>query len=463
MSRSKRLGHLTVSLQLQRLTLLLAVLIFAGEAPARGPLVRSGNGRLQAIVRRLYRYLAWGPVVRDAIRRVVLPAVLLTIPLYSASAAPPGSCASKFVGVWTYAGGTTRVNADGTANPTCLLCVAVQTWTCNGDTYIITGPTSYSATLTPDGRQMVGSAGIATRVGGAAVTTKLAPQKSASTDQKDTLAKKKVAATSLPANSTKGTLARGPLVRSRDGRLQAIAIPGAAWCGEVVGIRLEGAPGVFVSDRAFVHKFLAGTRAAVTGECPRAVGIRFHAREGERLTFLGWSSKAGKWALRELPPAIANPTRPPNDMVRREIARIDAQLLNELAGAQHIKFASDAEAGSSHAAWRVSNVTIGLTILDVNRKKPAMLNDLVKQIALRATQSCGSVQTNSFSSTEGKVARNTFICRRPPNSYAYGILAYGSGIQQFVFGLYSPNADLDNGSNLLSVARAFERIIRDDW
>ena len=87
-------------------------------------------------------------------------------------AAPPSNCASKFVGVWTYAGGTTRVNGDGTANPTCFMCVSVQTWTCSGNTYIITGPTSYSATLSADGRQMVGSAGIAVRVGGPAVAAR---------------------------------------------------------------------------------------------------------------------------------------------------------------------------------------------------------------------------------------------------------------------------------------------------
>ncbi len=82
-------------------------------------------------------------------------------------AAPPASCAGRFVGTWTYPGGTARVNRDGTANPKCPMCVAVQTWSCSGNTYIITGPTPYTATLSPDGRRLVGSTGIvATRVGG---------------------------------------------------------------------------------------------------------------------------------------------------------------------------------------------------------------------------------------------------------------------------------------------------------
>lgn len=81
-------------------------------------------------------------------------------------AAPPSSCAGKFVGTWSYPGGTTRVNADGTAHPKCPMCVGVQTWTCSGNTYIITSPTSYSATLSPDGRRLVGGSITAVRVGG---------------------------------------------------------------------------------------------------------------------------------------------------------------------------------------------------------------------------------------------------------------------------------------------------------
>lgn len=88
-----------------------------------------------------------------------------------ANAAPPASCASKFVGVWTYPGGTTRVDADGTAYPTCFMCVTKQTWTCNGDTYYFeSGGMNFTAVLRAGGTQLVGSGVTATRVGGAAVT-----------------------------------------------------------------------------------------------------------------------------------------------------------------------------------------------------------------------------------------------------------------------------------------------------
>jgi hypothetical protein len=96
---------------------------------------------------------------------------LLAASVGCAAAAPPASCASKFVGTWTYSGGTTVIAPGGTAFPKCPMCVPTQTWTCNGNTYLFSNsgtPGEFSATLSPDGRTLTGSTGIvATRVGGA--------------------------------------------------------------------------------------------------------------------------------------------------------------------------------------------------------------------------------------------------------------------------------------------------------
>jgi len=86
-------------------------------------------------------------------------------------AAPPASCASKFIGTWTYSGGTTVIAAGGVAYPKCPMCVPTQSWTCQGNTYLFSNsgaPGQFSATLSADGRQLIGSGTIATRVGGAA-------------------------------------------------------------------------------------------------------------------------------------------------------------------------------------------------------------------------------------------------------------------------------------------------------
>jgi hypothetical protein len=99
------------------------------------------------------------------IYRMLAAGLLATLSISLASAAPPSSCASKFVGTWAYPGGVTDVRADGTAYPHCPMCVPMQTWTCSGNTYFFNGPGSYTATLSPDGQQLIGSV-TATRVGG---------------------------------------------------------------------------------------------------------------------------------------------------------------------------------------------------------------------------------------------------------------------------------------------------------
>jgi hypothetical protein len=85
-----------------------------------------------------------------------------------ASAAPPSSCVCKFVGEWSYPGGTTTVFANGTAKPVCVLvnCTQLQTWTCQGNIYYFSNgsapPGQFQATLI-DANHMQYSGGIATR------------------------------------------------------------------------------------------------------------------------------------------------------------------------------------------------------------------------------------------------------------------------------------------------------------
>jgi tetratricopeptide (TPR) repeat protein len=110
----------------------------------------------------------------NAIRLLVF-AALLVGPLSLASAAPPASCASKFVGAWTVtvtATGQTyrsQIRADGTLTSACPLCPPVQTWTCSGNTFILTSPVTVTSTLSGDGRRMAGSCCSSVRIGGAPV------------------------------------------------------------------------------------------------------------------------------------------------------------------------------------------------------------------------------------------------------------------------------------------------------
>jgi hypothetical protein len=111
------------------------------------------------------------------VSRMLSCAVLLGLGSVSAGAAPPASCAQKFVGSWTI-----RVNAtgqtypalvrpNGTVHITCPLCPSEGTWTCNGNTFTSI-ETSSTSTLSSDGRTMTGSCCVSTRVGRAAVAAR---------------------------------------------------------------------------------------------------------------------------------------------------------------------------------------------------------------------------------------------------------------------------------------------------
>jgi hypothetical protein len=103
--------------------------------------------------------------------RLLLCAGLLLATEGLGLAAPPASCASKFVGTWTV-----RVNAtgqtypliirpNGTTHITCPLCPSEGTWTCEGNVFRGLEPVSTTSTLSADARTLVGSCCTIARVG----------------------------------------------------------------------------------------------------------------------------------------------------------------------------------------------------------------------------------------------------------------------------------------------------------
>lgn len=106
--------------------------------------------------------------MRFTIFRLLAVAALTAVAAGVANAAPPSSCAHKFIGTWVYPGGVTTVAANGMAYPKCPMCVATQTWTCSGNTYLFSNsgpPGQFSATLIGP-NTLSGSGTVATRVGG---------------------------------------------------------------------------------------------------------------------------------------------------------------------------------------------------------------------------------------------------------------------------------------------------------
>lgn len=100
----------------------------------------------------------------------------------SALAQPPESCVDKYVGSWTIRVKSTgqtypsQVNANGTLNSTCFMCMSVQRWTCNGDNFILLDPYQVISRLSPDGLKLDSTCCLGTRNGPPPQTAERAPQ-----------------------------------------------------------------------------------------------------------------------------------------------------------------------------------------------------------------------------------------------------------------------------------------------
>lgn len=104
-------------------------------------------------------------------RHLIAVSLLLTL-LAPAAAAPPSSCAGKFIGEWRHSGSGNRgsVKTDGRAlcseHPACVQ----GTWTCSGNVFTYTNSVgTWDYTLAPDGKSMStnGGGAVATRIGAA--------------------------------------------------------------------------------------------------------------------------------------------------------------------------------------------------------------------------------------------------------------------------------------------------------
>jgi hypothetical protein len=103
-----------------------------------------------------------------AFMRLLIATSLLLASIAPALAAPPASCAGKFIGEWRHSGSGNRgsVMADGRAlcseHPACVQ----GTWTCSGNVLIYTNPVgTWNYTLAPDGRTMSTGSAVSTRLG----------------------------------------------------------------------------------------------------------------------------------------------------------------------------------------------------------------------------------------------------------------------------------------------------------
>lgn len=103
--------------------------------------------------------------------RSLIACTLLLTSILPAGAAPPSSCAGKFIGEWRHSGGNRgSVKADGRALCSEHVACVQGTWTCSGNVLTYTNSAgTWDYTLAPDGKSMSanGGAAVATRIGAA--------------------------------------------------------------------------------------------------------------------------------------------------------------------------------------------------------------------------------------------------------------------------------------------------------
>jgi hypothetical protein len=157
----------------------------------------------------------------------------------SANAAPPDSCAKKFIGVWIHQGigGITNkatFTADGTAacseNEACLQ----GTWTCNGNVLTYnSGMYITDYTLQPDGTMTARGGIVVTRDGGAPIPDK-APSRSSG---------QPVSVLALPRAKASDGCLQPPAPHDWEGLITAICKSGVhLWTTSVRPSRQKGCP-----------------------------------------------------------------------------------------------------------------------------------------------------------------------------------------------------------------------------
>ena len=71
--------------------------------------------------------------------------------------------------------------------------------------------------------------------------------------------KRLVAIALLGAVATSAAMAQEkPLVRSRDGRIQAFVDPAGAGCSDVMAVRVQVAPAILSGERETIQRFIGG-------------------------------------------------------------------------------------------------------------------------------------------------------------------------------------------------------------
>lgn len=261
-----------------------------------------------------------------------------------------------------------------------------------------------------------------------------------------------------------------PLVRSRDGRIQAFVEPAGAWCADVVGARIQASPEIFARERDTIQRFIGGLRGALSAECPQADAMRLRGVAGARTIYVAHTTKDIGWSVVETPgfETTSAPGRtPPLDAAaRRTIARTDARLLGAWTGANGLSFVDTPDRPGT-TGWRIANVSLVSTVQDSDPAKPASLNDQADALGNADADACaqqgGQFADAVANDTPERVSKRGLRCQKSQGGFArYGLVARQGG-SVHVIQIQSSEADDPGGKDAAAVADAFEGILAKSW
>lgn len=260
-----------------------------------------------------------------------------------------------------------------------------------------------------------------------------------------------------------------PLVRSRDGRIQAFVEPAGAWCADVVGARIAAAPDIFAREPETIQRFIGGLRGALSAECPKADALRIRGG-GDKTIYVAHSLKSSGWAVIESPgfetTSAAGRAPALDEPAKKSVARVDARLLAAWVGAQNLTLAE--EPGRPEAlVWRIANVSLTTSIYDLDPTKPATLIEQADALGNSDAEACtkdgGQYVDAVANDTPDKVSKRGLRCQKQKDSGARYSLAFRQGATVHVIQLQSTEADDPGGKDAMAIADAFEGVLAKTW
>ena len=283
--------------------------------------------------------------------------------------------------------------------------------------------------------------------------------------------KRLVAIALLGAVATSAAMAQEkPLVRSRDGRIQAFVDPAGAGCSDVMAVRVQAAPAILSGERETIQRFIGGMRGALTSECPKLEAVRVRAQTDGRTIYVAHSTRAGGWAVLESPgfETTAAPDRAAafDEPAKRVIAGVDARLFGIWAKTTALTVADD-PARPEHAVWRLGAAEMTTAIYDLDPAQKVSASEQADALGNAAAEACakdgGQFVDPAGRDTPNRAAIRGLRCQKSAGGWTRYHVVTHQGAMAHVIQIVTNESQDPGGKDAASMAEAIEDVILRMW